>query len=273
MMQSGYTAAMGIAAQQKRVDNIAANLANLNTTGYKATKTTFKDALYNEMQKPVAGDGGLQKGSGILVGVTSKDFSVGAIRETGKETDFMIKGDGFFMIQDEAGQKYYTRDGGFSKSVEKKGNYLVGSGGRYVLDPKGKKISLPTGSFRVEENGKIFAVGLASSPAASSETTGTGIEATAVTDKLIGEIGVVRFKNNQGLEAVGSNLYGETAASGAPVVLKSGTVDISQKSLEGANVDLASEFVSLIRAQKALSFSSRALRTADEMDATANALR
>lgn len=86
------------------------------------------------------------KGSGILVGVTSKDFSVGAIRETGKETDFMIKRDGFFMIQDEAGQKYYTRDGGFS-SVEKKGNYLVGSGGRYVLDPKGKRFLYLQGLF------------------------------------------------------------------------------------------------------------------------------
>lgn len=84
--------------------------------------------------------------------------------------------------------------------------------------------------FSRRENGKIFAVGLASSPAASSETTGTGIEATAVTDKLIGEIGVVRFKNNQGLEAVEAAIFTvRQAASGAPVVLKSGTVDIQSK--------------------------------------------
>jgi flagellar basal-body rod protein FlgG len=253
MIQSGYTAALGLKTEQTRVDAIANNIANIDTIGYKSTKVDFKDALYEAMQDPSnpSSTKNLQRGSGVVLSSTSKVFTQGTPQETGEETDMYIDGKGFFTVQSPDGNVYYTRDGSFSKSVESDGTYLTTAKGDYVLDTNGNKIQLQGSTMNVSESGQI-SVDANSAPYAT--------------------IGVVTFSNQQGLSAVSDNLYAKTASSGEPAQAGSDT-HIEQKSLEGSNVDLGTELTRLVRAQRAFSLVSRALTTADEMDSYANQMR
>ena len=253
MIQSGYTAAQGIKAQQQRVDAIAGNIANISTTGYKSTKVDFKDALYAALQDPSEPEStdNLQRGSGALISGMSKVFKQGTYMETGKETDLYLDGDGFFAVQSTGGETYYTRDGSFSKSIEADGTYLVNAEGYYVLDRNGQKIKLQGDSMEVSPNGQI-------SQGGSTQPYAT--------------LQIAVFANKKGLTQFADNMYAVSDASGAPAQ-SDGTTQVVQKALEGSNVDLASELTKLMRAQRAFSLASRALTTADEMDGTANSMR
>lgn len=252
MIQSGYTAALGLKTEQARVDAIANNIANVDTIGYKSTKVDFKDALYVAMQDPAntASTQNLQRGSGVILSSTSKIFTQGIPQETGKETDLYLDGPGFFRIQSPDGGEYYTRDGSFSKSVEADGTYLTTAQGYYVLDTNGNRIKLQGDSMVVSESGQISA-GANSAPYAT--------------------IGVVTFTNQQGLNAVSDNLFAQSDSSGDPTAV-TGT-RIMQNTLEGSNVDLGVELTRLMRAQRAFSLASRALTTSDNLDNYANNLR
>lgn len=253
MIQSGYTAAQGIKAQQQRVDAIASNIANINTTGYKSTKVDFKDALYVALQDPSepGSTDNLQRGSGVLISGMSRVFKQGAYLETGRETDLYLDGEGFFAVQSPDGQTYYTRDGSFSKSIENDAAYLVNAKGYYVLDSGGQKIVLQGDAMEVSPDGRISQGGNAQ-PYATLQ--------------------IAVFPNQKGLTQVMDNMYAVSEASGKPAQAN-GKTQVLQKALESSNVDLAGELTKLMRAQRAFSLASRALTAADEMDGAANSMR
>lgn len=247
MMQGTYTAAMGIAAQQQRIDTIANNVANVNTNGFKASRTDFKDALYEVMQRPVQPQDNLnlQKGHGTLVTGFVRSFAPGLFTETGTETDCYIQGDGFFAVQMPNGETMYTRDGHFEKSIEADGTYLRTSNGYYMLGTNGQRIRLQEGEIAIGTDGSIS----------------NGVDAPYA------QLMVVDFPNRQGLDSVSNNLYRVSDTSGEPRAAQGHTIIAG--ALEGSNVNLADEFSRLIRGQRALQLSSRALSTADGMDEAA----
>lgn len=252
MMQSIYTARLGIAAQQRRVDTIANNLANINTYGFRSSRVDFKDALYSAMVNPEGTQNvNLQQGTGVLVAGMSHSFTEGTAVMTGLTLDFCLEGDGFFTVQNAAGELQYTRSGYFAVSREDGGNYLVTAQGYYVLDTNGNKIKLPENSKDLTVNTK------------GELSIGKGAPFAA--------FNIAAFANNEGLMETGSNYFVPTAASGA--AQKAQDVTVKQGCLEGSNVDMTLEMTRLVRAQRALSLAGRALTTADQMDEQANNLR
>ncbi|MDL2237824.1 flagellar hook-basal body protein [Christensenellaceae bacterium OttesenSCG-928-K19] len=244
MMQGTYTAALGIYSQQQRLDTIANNISNVNTLGFKNSRADFKDALYRQMQRPEDPQTlNLLKGHGTVVSGFVQSFSQGQMMD-GTETNFYIEGQGFFAVQNAAGETLYTRDGSFVRDND---GYLVTSGtGYYVLDTNGQRIAFPA-DVQCSTNGSLF-IG-------ESETPYTQLQ-------------VVDFPNRQGLEAVSNNMYMVSDASGAPRAAAT-DIKIHQNTLEGSNVELADEFSRMIRASRIFQLCSRALSTADSMDQTA----
>lgn len=253
MMQGTYTAALGIASQQQRLDTIANNLANLNTNGFKGSRVDFRDALYSTMTRVEQPQDTLnmQLGHGTLVSGIKRSFEPGQYLETGRDTDFYLDGEGYFAVQNPAGEIYYTRDGNFSRSVQPDGEYLVNAQGYYVLNSNGQRTRLQGIGLNVSPEGFLSENGAAQSY-----------------DRLR----VVRFPNQDGLLSVSGNLFSASASSGQPAAADANT-RVIQKALEGSNVNMGDEFARLIRGSRALQLSSRALSTADAMDGTANELR
>lgn len=251
-MQAIYTATSGMKSQQKRLDTIANNISNSNTSGYKSSRVDFKDALYTLMDSPVADseEANLKLGSGVISAATTTDFTDGSRKVTGGLLDFAIEGNGFFTVQDETGKVYYTRNGNFNISGEGDNKYLVTSQGQFVLDDKGQKIHLPEdiSDLSVSEEGVLG--------------TGKG---------TIANLGIAEFKNPDGLLATGNTMYEASEVSGEAV--KAEKSSVLQGSLENSNVSLADEMTLLIRAQRSYSLASTALRTADEMDGLSNNMR
>lgn len=241
MIRALYSSAAGMVTQQHNIDIISGNIANMNTTGYKKVRAAFQDTLYSTMeerktQEPV----NLQVGSGIRLSATQPSFKQGALQETAHPLDFAIDGPGFFRVRDQQGHIRYTRDGSFKISNEQVGeqrvSYLVTADGDYVLDLEGNTIEL-------EGDGTI----------------------------PVNPIDIVTFANPEGLEAIGSNKFAETAASGPAESWGAGVV--KQGFLEASNVELAQEMTRLILAQRAYQLGSRVLQSADEMERIANNLR
>lgn len=251
MMQSVLTAGSGLSSQQARLDNIANNIANVNTNGFKSTRIDFKDALYTTMESPITSENqnDLEKGVGALIGATYEQFSQGAVKETGEPLDFAIEGNGFFTLQSGDGNTVYTRNGNFAVTHEASGSYLVNSDGDYVMDTAGNRISVSGDGENLEVN----------SDGVISEN-----------NQVIGQMNIVNFANPEGLDTSGESNWKTTAESGN-VIAADGKV--MQGSLEGSNVELAQEMTLLIRTQRAYSLASRALTTADEMDGLANNMR
>lgn len=262
MLQANFTARSGIIAQQERVDTIANNLANVNTNGYKSVRADFKDALYETMQRPVQPqtDLNLERGSGTMLGATTRSFLPGTMKETDRTLDLFLNGDGFFTLLDSNGNTCYTRDGSFSFSMESDGAYLVNSEGDFLLDDSGAPIYFEgtEENLQVDSAGVVYKI--------TYDTSGNMTSRTEVA-----KLGIAKFKNRKGLETLGTNKFIASATSGEAEEDTETTV--KQGALESSNVDLAVEFTRLIRAQRAFSLASKALTTADEMDAKANDLR
>lgn len=251
-MQAIYTAASGLKGQQTRLDTIAANLANVSTTGYKASRVDFKDTLYTLMDSPLGDAEGrnLLTGTGVRLGSTGADFGDGMLEETGQSLDFAITGAGFFTAERGDGTRIYTRDGSFQVSAEGENNYLVTAQGYYVLDEQGNRISLPEDLSQVS--------------LAQDGTLQTG-------DGQGVRLAISGFPNPDGLLAVGGSDYIASEASGDPAQVTD--TRLEQGSLERSNVELSQELTLLMRSQRAYSLASRALQTADEMEGLANHMR
>lgn len=251
-MQAGRTAATGLRAQQERLDTIAANIANVNTTGYKSARADFKDALYTQMINAADGlstEHNLLRGTGVVLNATGRDFSGGAMQTTGGKLDFSLSGEGFFMLEGNAGERLYTRDGSFTVSEENGNSYLVSADGHYVLSGQGTRIQLPgNGAVSVDGSGILSYEG-----------------------QPFSNLAVMQFSNPEGLRAVGNSCFSATGASGNAYATRN--TEVLQGSLEGSNVDLGQEMALLIRTQRVYSMAGKALQTADEMDGLANNMR
>lgn len=270
MMRSLWTAASGMTSQQINVDNISNNLANVNTVGYKKEAAEFKALLYQNLQSTSTNNAGDLKPVSAQVGLGSRNaaitsiYSQGALLASDDVCSMAISGDGFFKVRDQDGNILYTRDGSFKTSPVQGGNMLCTSNGCPVLDTNNNAIIIPdkytisnlivdeAGRFSIKDNDEnIIDLGY--------------------------NIGLAQFNNPSGLEKVGNNLLAVTNASGAPMeeadnaALKKSA--ISQKHLEGSNVQVVDEMVNLIVAQRAYEMNSKAIKASDEMLQQANNLR
>ncbi|MCC6961940.1 MAG: flagellar basal-body rod protein FlgG [candidate division Zixibacteria bacterium] len=261
MIRSLRTAASGMSAQQMNVDNIANNLANVNTTGFKKSKIEFQDIMYQSLRKPgvtsITGatvPTALDIGYGTRPVATTRQFSVGELQQSGNPLDLAIDGDGFYQIQQADGTIAYTRDGSFKLSAD--GRVTTSDG--LFLTPD---ITIPEDavSIAVGFDGRVSVVQTGSSD-----------------PQEIGQIELARFINPAGLEARGHNLFVETPASGAPITGAAGEDGlgrINQGYLEMSNVDVVTEMVNMIVAQRAYEINSKAIQTADDMSSLVNNLK
>jgi len=261
MIKSMRTAATGMASQQMNVDNIANNLANVNTTGFKKTKIEFQDVLYQNFRRAGSASAiGVQVPVGLAIGygarpaATVRNFSTGDLQQSGNPFDMAIEGDGFFQVQRPDGSTAYTRDGTFKLSAD---GSIVTSDGYFMLP----EVSIPEDSVSVSigRDGTI-------------EVLQFGQD----TPSQIGQIELARFINPAGLSAIGHNLMVETSASGDPITDvpgQSGLGEVNQGYVEMSNVNVVDEMVNMIVAQRAYEMNSKAIQTSDEMASIANNLK
>lgn len=268
MVRSLWTAATGMNAQQTNVDTIANNLANVNTMGYKAQSAQFKTLLYQTLQTATTTANGdpkpttSQVGLGVRNSSINSIFSQGSLMDSESDTSFAIEGDGFFAIRGEDGETYYTRNGDFTWATNgTSGMMLTTTDGQAVLDSSGRAITL-TGNY-VTSRITITSDGQICYPDADNNAQPLGMQ-----------IGMFQFNNPGGLERQGNSLWAATAASGQAInEATNNTVSKSrmvQGYLEGSNVQVATEMVNLIVAQRAYEMNSKAITTTDEMMQTAN---
>ncbi len=261
-MQALKIAATGMMAQQMRVDVTAQNISNMSTTGYNARRAEFADLHYQQIRTPgavTASTGevlpaGIQLGLGVRPAAVSMEVRQGALRQTGGELDIAIEGDGYIEIELPSGETAYTRDGSLKMTGE---GEVVTSDGYRVLPG----ITVPEDAQRVEINrdGTVFA-----------------IFRGQIDAQPIGELQLATFINDKGLEALGDNLFRETAASGPPSIGEPGVEGrgtFRQGYLEQSSVDVVSEITELIEAQRGYELNSKVLSAADEMLSTTARIR
>ncbi|MFJ4545762.1 flagellar basal-body rod protein FlgG, partial [Pseudomonas sp. NPDC088885] len=229
------------------------NLANVSTTGFKRDRAEFQDLLYQIKRQPGAQStqdselpSGLQLGTGVRIVGTQKNFTAGSLQTTEQPLDMAIDGRGFFQILQPDGTTSYTRDGTFH--LDSNGQIVNASG--FALEPA---IVIPNNaqSFTVGVDGTV-SITVPGNPAA----------------QVIGNLQTADFINPAGLQAVGNNLFLETAASGAPQIGTPGLNGFGttlQNTLEGSNVSTVEEMVNMITTQRAYEMNSKVISTADQM--------
>lgn len=261
MIRALYSAASGMTAQQLNVDNIANNLANANTAGFKMRRAQFQDLLYQNMIQPGAAAGqqttipaGLQLGLGTRAASNEIIFMQGAFSQTNNPLDLAIQGSGFFQIRQASGELAYTRAGQFQ--LDRNGTMVTSNG-----DPLEPQITIPNTAQNVT---------IAQDGTVSFTVPGQSASQTA------GQIQLANFQNPGGLNSIGSNLYLPTDASGDAQVGAPGGSEglgkVSQGYTEQSNVDVVGEFVNLIQSQRAYEANSRVVKAADEMCQQVNQL-
>jgi flagellar basal-body rod protein FlgG len=262
MIRALYSAASGMTAQQLNVDNIAHNLANANTAGYKSRRAQFQDLLYQSLVQPGASAGqqtvvptGLQVGLGTRAASNEIVFSQGDFQNTDNPFDLVIQGRGFFQVRLPSGELAYTRAGSFH--LDRDGNLVTPEGD--ALEPQ---ITIPA---------EAQTVSIASDGTVSFTVQGQ----TAV--QMGGQIQIAIFQNPAGLNSLGRNLYMPTDASGDPTVGNPGGQEgmgsLLQGYLEQSNVSVVEEFVNLIVSQRAYEANSKVVKAADEMYQQVNNLQ
>ena len=253
-MRALQIAATGMLAQQMRVETISNNLANMSTTGYNARRAEFADLHYQQMTRPGsinAADGtvvptGVQLGLGVRPAAVSVELSQGSLSATGGDLDIAIEGKGFLEVALPSGQTAYTRDGGLKRTGE---GLIVTSDG-YPVAPE---IVIPDDARSISING-------------DGEVYAYFVEATQ--GQLIGQFNLTGFANAKGLEALGSNLFAETEASGPPITTTpglDGLGTVRQGFLEESSVDAVREITELIAAQRGYEMNSKVISAADQM--------
>ena len=254
MIRSLWIAKTGMEGQQTKLDTISNNLANVGTNGFKRGDVVFEDLMYQNLRQSGAASSeqsqlptGLQVGLGVRAAGTTRNFSQGSLQQTGQNYDIAIKGNGFFQIQLPDGTTGYSRDGGFQ--VDANGQLVTNAG--YVVQPG---ITIPANALSVTigQDGTV-------------QVTTPGNTAKPNT---VGQLQLASFVNPAGLEPKGQNLYGETAASGTPnagAPNSNGLGALQQGFVEGSNVNVVEELVSMIATQRAYELNSKAIQTSDQM--------
>lgn len=256
-VQTLYTAATGMRSLETKLDVIANNLANVNTTAFKGGRANFEDLFYRQVKLPGAQDAqGNVTATGISVGLGSRvqsiqtDFQQGAFSQTDRPLDVAIEGPGFFQVTDPStGQPVYTRAGNFSRNAN--GQLVIGSAntGRSLSPP----IAIPQDATGV----LISAEGIVQVQQAGQAQF-----------NQVGQIQLATFINPEGLLKLGENLYQETAASQAPIQATPGTQGLGllrQGALELSNVEPVKELIDLITTQRAFELNSQTVQAGDQI--------
>ena len=253
MIRALYTAASGMNAQQANIDNVAHNLANVNTTGFKKSRVEFEDLVYQQLKAPGTSTSqdteaptGLEAGLGSRPVATARNFTAGNLRATNSPLDLAIEGQGFLQVTLTGGQTAYTRAGNLHLSGQ--GQLLTADG--YSIEPQ---ITIPENAVTV----MISKDGIVSVKLADQDAT-----------QQVGNIELANFQNPAGLMALGGNLFSITTASGDPINGVPGTDGLgtlAQGFVEDSNVSVVEEMVNMILGQRAYEANSKVIRTADEM--------
>ncbi|MEO6012931.1 MAG: flagellar basal-body rod protein FlgG [Devosia sp.] len=253
-MKALYIASTGMAAQERNVEIISNNIANMRTTGYKRQRAEFQDLLYQAYRRSGSSTSeagtqvpvGIEIGSGVKTAATPRIMSQGTVTPTEKQLDVAVRGEGFFAVQLPDGRTGYTRDGSFERDST---GLLVNVDG-YQVQP-GITIPENANSLSISNDGVVQAfIGTDSTPT------------------QLGQLQMFRFVNKEGLESLGDNNFAETAASGSPqagVPNTDGMGSVLQGYLEQANVNPVTEIADLIAAQRAYEMNARVISGADEM--------
>ncbi|TVR64564.1 MAG: flagellar basal-body rod protein FlgG [Gemmatimonadales bacterium] len=254
------TAATGMIAQQTRVEVIANNLANVNTTAFQRSRAQFEDLLYQTVREaqPVMDEGtdvipAVQVGRGTRLAAVQRVTDQGPLHVTGRSLDIAIEGDGYLQVLRPSGDPAYTRDG--SLTISDRGVLVTQQGYPVLPDVT---IPMDASSVDISRDGVISAVLPGS-----------------VYPVELGRIELARFSNTAGLMAMGENLFAETGASGQPLLgypQEDGFGRVVQGALEGSNVEVVQEMVEMITALRAYETNSKAIKTAEEMGQMANNL-
>ena len=258
MLESLYIASTGMHAEQTHLNAISNNLANLNTTAYKKSSVHFSDLLYIDNYQSSSHLsqtlGSVKRGLGTSVAAMNKDFSIGDLKGTGNPMHLAIRGQGFFEVDVGNGTSAYTRNGNFK--IDEEGFIATVDGFRLMPN-----IQIPPDATEVviTKNGVVQA------------------QLQEGDDLMeLGQIELANFVNVTGLEPLGNGLYGETDASGVPGFTKPnefGVGDLAQGYLEASNVDLVTELLELVIAQRGYEVNSQVIRATDEMLKIGNNLR
>src|SRR5580658_8767933 len=260
-MQALHTAATGMAAQELSVQVISNNIANMSTTGYKKQTAEFQDLIYEHVRRVGAQASdqgtilpvGIDIGGGVKTVGTPRSMTQGTLSQTGNDLDLAISGEGFFKILMPDGTFQHTRDGTFQ--MDNTGRIVTAQG-----NPVQPTITVPQNAsgLTVNSQGQVSVT-----PAGSTTST------------IIGQISLTRFVNKGGLLPVGNNNFTDTPSSGTPqdgTATLEGYGNISQGSLEQANVDVVSEMSDLIAAQRAYEMNAKVITAADQMLQSTTAL-
>lgn len=261
-MRALKIAATGMLAQQMRVETISNNLANMNTTGYNARRAEFSDLHYQQVSRAGtinASDGtvlptGIQLGLGVRPAAVTVHLAQGALGATGSDLDVAIEGSGYLEVTLPSGQAAYTRDGSLKRSAE---GMIVTSDGHAVAP----EIVIPSDARSISINtaGEVYAY-----------------FDDAAEGQLLGQFTLAGFTNAKGLEALGSNLFSETEASG-PALLSTPGEDglgrLRQGYLEASSVDAVREVTELIEAQRGYEMNAKVISAADQMMAATTQVR
>jgi flagellar basal-body rod protein FlgG len=253
MSSALWLAKTGLEAQQTRMAAISNNLANASTTGFKRDRAVFADLIYQNVvqvgaqsSEDTLNPSGLNLGTGVRTVATEKLFTQGGIIQTGNPLDVAIQGRGFIEVLMPDGSSAYSRDG--TLQMDDTGQLVTPMG--FPVQPG---ITIPENTLSIT---------------VSSDGVVSVLEAGAAAPTEVGNLDLVDFINPTGLQAIGNNLYVESAASGSP---QSGTAGLDglgtlvQGSLEGSNVNTVEELVNMIEAQRAYEMNSKAISTVDQM--------
>jgi flagellar basal-body rod protein FlgG len=254
MFRALNTAASGMIAQQLNLDNIANNLANASTAGFRKRRLQFQDLLYQNLIMPGAAStqqttisAGLQIGLGARSSASEMIQSQGDFDSTGNPLDLAIQGQGFFQVQMPDGEMGYTRSGTFQ--LDAQGNMVTASG--YALQP----------SITIPANATTVTIG-------TDGTVSVALPGQSQSQQ-IGQIQLASFMNPGGLNSIGQNIFLPTTASGDAVLGTAGGSEglgtIQQGALEESNVNVVEEFVNMILAQRSYESNSKVVQAADQM--------
>jgi flagellar basal-body rod protein FlgG len=253
MIRSLWIAKTGMEGQQTKLDAISNNLANVGTNGFKRAGVVFEDLMYQNLRAAGSATSeqsqlptGLQVGLGVRAAASTRNFSQGSLNNTSNGFDMAINGQGFFQVQLPDGTTGYTRDGSFQ--VDANGALVTNAG--YAVLP-GITVPANAQAFTVNAEGQI-----------SVTVPGQS------TPQVLGQLQLASFINPAGLESRGGNLYAETAASGAPNAGAPNSAGLGRLMggfLEGSNVNVVEELVSMIATQRAYELNSKAIQTSDQM--------
>lgn len=253
MNQALWIAKTGLDAQQTKMSNIANNLANAGTTGFKSSRAIFADLLYQNVRQVGAQSSqdtqlpsGLMLGTGVRTVATERLFTQGNIQQTGNNLDMAIEGRGFFQVLMPDGSQAYTRDGTFQLSAQ---GELVTSAG-FTVQP----------SITIPENATSVTIG-------GDGTVSVRLPGGTGTNQ-IGNVQLADFVNPAGLQPIGDNLFLESSASGSPQAGNPGLNGLGvvlQGHVESSNVNVVEELVNMIETQRAYEMNSKAISTTDQM--------